>query len=141
MAQALARDTWEKGSGEQPGAWSIESAGLAPGLGEGASPKARLVLEEEGIRLGRHRARPLTREMVREEGLVLTMTMAHKTNILALVPEAEKKVFTLKEFLGKPGEGGSLDIPDPFGSPEEVYREVLQELKVLIPLLFKKIKQ
>ena len=52
------------------------------------------------------------------------MTNSHKQHILQLAPEAEGKVFLLKEY----SSGENLDIMDPFGGSIEIYRACFQEL-------------
>jgi len=122
MAEALFRRA-AAGFGE--GFPEARSAGTAAREGDEASPRAREVMAEREIDLSGHRARLLTREMVEEADLVLTMTRQHKRALLELVPEAEGKVYTLKEFLARE----DPDIPDPFGGSVEEYRRVAHELE------------
>ncbi|RQD76744.1 MAG: low molecular weight protein arginine phosphatase [Candidatus Syntrophonatronum acetioxidans] len=141
MAQALAQKDLEDFEEETGKDLEFYSAGLAALPGEGASPPARQVLEEEGIKVDHHQARLLTPSLVEEAFLVLTMTLRHKETILALMPQAEHKVFTLKEFLLKEGERGPLNVDDPFGQSVESYREIQEEFKKILPRLIDKIKR
>lgn len=86
----------------------VESAGLAAWPGAPASDYAIQALAEAGIDLRGHRARQLTREMVERAHLVLTMTWDQKEAVLKLVPQAEGKVFTLKEMEPGPDLRGAL---------------------------------
>lgn len=45
-----------------------------------------------------HRARPLEPSMVHEADLVLALTRDHRHEILALVPAATRRTFTIREF-------------------------------------------
>lgn len=77
----------------------VMSAGTAV-FGEGkASGHAIKVMADRGIDLSAHRAKGLTREMIEEADLILTMTRDHKRAVLSIAPEAEGKVFTLKEYV------------------------------------------
>lgn len=128
MAEGLLRKiAEERGLGGEDGIM-VMSAGLAAWEGDPASEHARTVAAEEGFDLGAHRARRLVPEMVREADLVLAMTERHKAAIVALVPEARDKVFTLKEFAQQGAEGG-LDVGDPYGGSVEVYRRTMAEIK------------
>lgn len=118
----------------------IHSAGLAAFPGDGASEHARQALREEGVKVDDHRARMLSPEMVEEADLVLTMTRRHKETILALMPQAEGRVFVLKEYCFSAGETPCLDVGDPYGLSPQAYRRVIQEFKEILPRLWEKIK-
>jgi protein-tyrosine-phosphatase len=105
----------------------FESAGVAAIEGEPASREAIAAMAELGIDLERHRAVLLTPEAVRQAGLVLTMTAAHRQYIHKLVPSQADKVFTLAEYARSDG-----DVPDPFGQPLEAYRDCARKLVDLI---------
>ena len=103
----------------------VVSAGLFALDGDTASPQAITAMGEKGIDISKHRARQVTKDLVEESDLILTMTSEHKKRLLTIIPEAKKKVFTLKEF----GQGEILDIKDPFGQPVEVYKESAKEIE------------
>ncbi|PKM80034.1 MAG: low molecular weight protein arginine phosphatase [Firmicutes bacterium HGW-Firmicutes-13] len=138
MAEALAKKILS-GYGRKAKNLEIISAGLAAFPGEGASRQARAVLEKEGINVDGHTARLLNPDMVNDAHLILTMTQSHKRAILDIVPEAEPKVFSLKEFLGEGKSEGSPDVDDPFGLSEEAYKKILDKFKEMFPPLLGKI--
>lgn len=140
MAEALATHILKGPASREGRDLEFISAGLAALPGEGASPSARQVLEEEGLRVDHHQARLLTPSLVEEAYLVLTMSIRHKDTILALLPQAEHKVFTLKEFLGEEGDKAPLEVADPFGRSVESYREIREDFKQILPRILKKIK-
>lgn len=124
MAEALARHLlreWDERDVE------VSSAGVFALPNAPATEEAVQALAEEGIDLGGHRARLLTREMVVQADLVLTMTGGHKRYVLELAPEAKDKVFTLAEYAGV-----GADLPDPLGRPLAVYRRYAGELRWLL---------
>lgn len=141
MAQALAEKIQKKDPSREEERLEFISAGLAALPGEGASPPARQVLEEEGVNVDHHQARLLTPSLIEEAFLILTMTLRHKETILALMPQAEDKVFTLKEFILEEGERGPLNVEDPFGRSLESYREIREELNGILLRVLEKIKK
>ena len=117
----------------------LVSAGTGSLANEPASVQARAVMGEMGFDPMDHRAKNLTAEMVREAQLVLTMTASQKRQVLALVPEADDKVFLLKEYSEEhkrlqemEKELNNLDVIDPFGLPLEYYRTCALELQNLV---------
>lgn len=102
MAQALLRKMLLDVLGEKGKEIQIISAGTGAVEGEGASRNAIAVMNAEGIDLSTHRARRLKREEIIKADLVLTMTINQKEEVIKMVPEARKKVYTLREFAEKP---------------------------------------
>ena len=104
----------------------ITSAGLGAVDGAPASAEAVEVMRRAGVDLSGHRSRRLTREMVLTADLVLTMTRRQKEAILALIPEAGEKVFTLQELAGRfAGDTGT----DAAGAGENGGRQGAEETK------------
>lgn len=108
----------------------VRSAGIGPYARDGMIPSldARIVLREDGIRLGEFdmastalRHHP---DLLGEADLVLTMTVDQKVK-LDDYTEAEGRLrFTLREFAGDAG-----DIADPVGQGEETYRSCRDEIR------------
>lgn len=116
--------------------FTATSAGLAAFDGEPASSHSIDVLRNEwGIDISSHRAANITAQDIKDAHLVLTMTRGHKEAILSKFPEADGKVFTLKEYVSSPGAGSGtglsreFDITDPYGSPYSVYKLCAAEIK------------
>lgn len=114
----------------------FSSAGLFAFAGSYASSNAARVMDEMGIDISCHITRPLTQELVDASDLILTMTGSQKASIVSHFKNAEKKVYTLLEYVG---EGG--DIEDPIGGDIDVYRNCAVQLKKSILELLKKIKE
>lgn len=112
------------------------SAGTAALPGDPAAAQATAIMDERGIDLKDHRARPLTSAAVNEADLILTMTAAHKDAVLKLAPGAGNagKVHTLGEYVG----GG--DVPDPFGGSPERYRETATQLERMLEALLDRLQ-
>ncbi len=134
--------------GKDPGRFQVVSAGINALDNMPASAEAVEVMRRAGIDLSGHRAQRLTKELVTAADLVVTMTRRHKEAVLAMAPEAGKKVFTLRELAWKSpaarqgingdAPGGEAagenqreqgDIADPFGGDIETYETCAREIK------------
>lgn len=137
MAEAIAKALWTR-LGDKRLPLEFSSAGVAAFPGMNASDHAIAVLREVGIDLTSHRSRPLNSELVEKVDLILAMTRRHRDYILSLVPEAASKVHLLAEYAFP--ESVSSDIPDPFGGPVEVYRQVASDLETAIIRVLERIQ-
>lgn len=107
---------------------TVESAGTGAWDGAPASEGAYLVALERGLDLSGHRARLLTREIVEEAAMILTMARHHRARVHEL--GGEGRVHVLGEYVGKTGD--EAEVGDPFGGDLEVYRDTCAELEALI---------
>src|SRR5205809_6330051 len=107
---------------------NVTSAGTGAWDGAPASEGAYLVGRERGLDPSGHRARLLTREIVEQAGLILTMARHHRARVDEL--GGEGRVFVLGEYAGREGE--DAEVSDPFGGDLEVYRDTVAELEALI---------
>lgn len=106
----------------------ISSAGTSAWDGAPASDAALLVAMEHDLALDLHRARPLSRELVAEADLILTMGPHHAERCIAL--GGAGKTFLLSQFASR-GED-SKPIADPFGGDLDAYRVTFGELEEAI---------
>jgi protein-tyrosine-phosphatase len=106
----------------------VASAGTGAWDGAPVSEGAYLIGLERGLDLSAHRARLLTRELVDEADLILTMARHHRARVHELGGEGH--VFVLGEYAGR--EGDEAEVSDPFGGDLEVYRDTCTELEALI---------
>lgn len=127
MAEGLLRHALGAGTD-----FMVRSAGVAAGSGAPPSPETVAILKESGISLDGHRSRPITRDMVRDAMLVLTMTAVHREIVLELFPEASERVFLLGEFSNDPS---IMEIPDPIGCGKAAYVETRDAIVSTIPSL------
>ncbi len=97
MARAIAKGIIkEKGADKKV---RVVSAGTSVIPDSKAADCAVHVMEERGLDLKKHTAKQLTPELIEDADLVLTMTRNHKQHVLTMVPDAQEKVFTLKEYV------------------------------------------
>ncbi|WP_134702495.1 low molecular weight protein arginine phosphatase [Ammoniphilus sp. YIM 78166] len=115
----------------------VRSAGVAAVEGAPASVHTTTILQERGMDL-QHTSQQVSPELIKWADVILTMTGSHKQVVCRQFPEAQYKVFTLKEYIG---ETGYLDVMDPYGGSLEVYRETERDLDKALERLKDKIKQ
>ncbi len=106
----------------------VLSAGTGAWEGALASEGAYLVGLEHGLDISGHRARLLTREVVHDADLVLTMARHHRVRAQEL--GGDDRTFVLGEYVGLTGP--EAEVRDPFGSELEVYRSTYEQLDELI---------
>ena len=109
----------------------VLSAGTDADEGMPASYGACAVIAERGGDLFNHSARQLTRAMIEDADLVLTMGRSHKARVLALCPEAEEKTHPLLGYAA----GRDQDIEDPFGGDADVYLKTLDQIELALVVL------
>jgi protein-tyrosine-phosphatase len=107
----------------------VSSAGIGAWEGAAASEGAYLVLLEQGLDLSNHRARLLTKELVDESDVILTMARSHLGRVREMGGGA--RAHLLGEFAGRVGE--ATEIRDPYGAELDQYRDTQRELAELIP--------
>ena len=136
MAEALLRKLLsEEGRNEI----NITSAGTLDIAGMEALGEVVAVMKEEGVDVSHHRSAPLTEELISEADLILIMERHHRKSILNISPQADEKIFLLKEFSPSQKKGFSSEIYDPIGKPLSAYYETLAEIKESIIGFLKKI--
>ncbi len=119
MAETLLREQLRRKMGSED-AVRVLSAGVAAGVGSGASPQAIEVMGGKGLDLTGHSSRPLDDAVMNVADLVLTMTRGHRAAILAAWPDMHDRVHTLRR------DGG--DISDPIGMPIETYQSCADQI-------------
>jgi len=114
MAEALlARRLRERGIEA-----ALQSAGLAALVGSPADPLAKELMMARGLDMGAHRARQLTRELIRASDLVLTMEARQQREVEELDPSARGRVHRL-------GRIGRFDVPDPYRQGKADFEQAL----------------
>lgn len=122
---------------------NVSSAGISTFEGDSANEKAIYTLRNKGIDIKSHKSRQITKEIIENSDLILTMTKSHKRMILNALPEYLNKVFTIKEYVyinnNEELTGKNLDIADPYGLDYNIYEkcaaEIEENLKKIIEIL------
>lgn len=133
MAEAILRDTLKREGLE---GIEVSSAGIHALVGEEAPQAARGLLAERGIDLSRHRGRQLDRALIDESDLILVMDRYQLAMIESLLPQAQGKVFLLRQF----SPTGDQEIRDPFGDNAEAYLRCLSQIEETMPGLLERIR-
>jgi len=107
--------------------WLVGSAGTTAKEGQGAASHSITILAERGIDLINHRSRAFRLDIVMPSALVLCMEQSHIEWIQRNYPQQLDKVYLLSEMNQKP-----YGVTDPFGSSLMAYRQMVDEVTLLI---------
>jgi protein-tyrosine-phosphatase len=108
----------------------VISAGTGVFLQTTASSETVSILKEEGIDASRHLSRAIHSILLKKSDLIVVMTRGHRQQVLERVPEVEKRIYLLREFIDTPsGYQIELDVPDPIGQPHHAYKECFAVVK------------
>ena len=99
----------------------VASAGLAAWGGGPASEHAVEAAADLGGDLSAHESQPVTESLVRQADVILTMTAAHRTALVAQFPEAGGRVAMLAP--------DNRDVIDPIGGTLETYRKCARQIE------------
>ncbi|WP_243141115.1 low molecular weight protein arginine phosphatase [Alkaliphilus pronyensis] len=133
MAEALFKEILKK---ENRTDIEVMSAGTGAIDGDKASFQARETMKELGINIEDHKSKYLSKKMIDEADLVLTMTSNHKAKVLSISPKAEGKVFTLKEYAYT---GESIEAL--LDEMDEIYKSINEKKKIFINDNIKKLNE
>jgi protein-tyrosine phosphatase len=97
LAERLGRAVLDVALGDDADAVRLVSAGTRAVVGSTMHPDSLLVLQGLGAEAGNFRARQLVERMAAGADLTLTMTRAHRSEVLAAAPRALARTFTLRE--------------------------------------------
>ncbi len=125
----LAQAALAQALGPEASRVSVASAGTNAREGDPASDESIAVAARDGLDLGAHRSRRVTREMLEEADLVLVMERTHAAAVERLGGDP-RRVFVLSEWPA-PGEPG-LGVSDPFGASVEAYEECWRRIRLHI---------
>ena len=119
-------------------AWNVLSAGTSGVLGWPASEEAVIALKEKNIDASAHKSRPISRKILQDSDLIVTMTARHREDIVQFEPSVASRVHLLTSF----GAGGQTrDIPDPIGMSLDVYRRTRDVIDSAVADLILNIKE
>lgn len=107
---------------------TVSSAGTGAWDGAPVSEGSYLVGLEQGLDLSQHRARLLTRDMVKEADLILVMSGHHLARVTEL--GGEEKAHLLGTYAGR--DETQAEVSDPYGADLSTYRTTFSELHDLI---------
>jgi protein arginine phosphatase len=98
------------------------------------------VCMKRNVYIGSHKAKQLTKTMLKDTDIVLCMELIHKQRILSAFPKFSKYVFLLKEYLQK-DPLSDVEIKDPSGKSKKYYekcfKEIEKEARRILPAILK----
>lgn len=100
----------------------IMSAGSAAVDGLPASSLAIEVAADHSIELSNHRAKLLSRTLVKEADLIVTMSPTHKDTVGVIEPTALEYTYVLPDFC----DDDVAEIPDPIGLDRDAYEKTFE---------------
>lgn len=110
------------------------SRGLVVLFEEPINPKCNVLLTQSGFHISGHgQARQLVSEDLKEDSLVLTMTLSEKVKLIEEFGY-EDNVYTIGEFVGR-----DKDISGPV--EDDAYKECFDELVIRVNLAIQKIEE
>jgi len=122
MAEALFKKIW---SSKNRGKVRVSSAGTYAISSSPPSRYTQVVMKKRGINVNSYRSTYAGSNLINQSDLILVMEKKHLQHLTKLCPEAEVKIWMLKEFASKKEE----EILDPMGGSEKSYEETLQEIE------------
>ncbi len=113
----------------------VQSAGTAAAPGQPPSRQAVDVLAETGIDISRQRSQLLNERVVREADYIFCMTESHRETLLLFYPEAEGRVFLVRDAFSDKSPGAEREVPDPIGMDTQTYRRCRDSIREALPAL------
>ena len=125
MAMGLLRQRLaQRGAGDP---WRVESAGTWAPEGSPASEHGVTVMAQRGIDISQHRARRVSRELLAQFDLILTMERGQAEALVVEFPEFAERIYMLSEMVGE-----DWDLFDPIGEPVEAYLAAADALEEVL---------
>ena len=114
------------------GGLKATSAGLFATDGLPMSENSKVALRALGVRVPKHKARKLTREIYNKADLVICVTDDHRRTLLETFPN-DRKIQSIKSFVGLD------DLDDPYGKNESHYYAMARKAEVAVVKIIEKL--
>ena len=140
MAETMLRDMLQK---EGIVDVTVDSSGVLGSSSLRVPPVVVKLMGEKGIDVSQHLSTPLSEESVREADVILVMEKMHRERVIELFPFAKDKTSLLKEYAleREHAEDDSMEIPDPIGQSDDVYRQCAREIEGYLEKIITKLKR
>jgi protein-tyrosine-phosphatase len=115
----------------------ITSAGSSAIEGVPASDLAVRVASEHGIDISQHKTRLLSRSLVKQADLIVTMSSKHRQTVGILEPSALEHTYLLTDFC----DDAAGDVPDPINGDIHVYRRTFQIIEKCLDSVKHRLKE
>ena len=107
--------------------WRIESAGTWAPSNQPPLPSAQMAMSRRNLDISQHRSRMVSRELLSEFRLILTMEAGHKEALQVEFPEIAQRVFMLSEMTGV-----KKNIADPIGGQPDLYEKTAAVIETIL---------
>lgn len=114
----------------------VNSRGLFAKGGSPAADNAIASMRDIGIDISEHVSKGVSKEIIEDSDLILTMTSAHKDELIRAYPEKKYKIFLLNEYAF----GTEVDINDPYGMDVGAYYMARDEIMYALKKIYKHIE-
>ena len=108
-----------------------------------AQPETIEYLKLKGVEMNDFRPKPITRELIEKQDLIIGMERYQLTKIRNkfkdMKDQLKGKLYTLKEFNGAGRK--DLNIPDPYKTGKNRYFEILEIVEKNVEILVQKLKK
>ena len=131
MAEGFFKKYWSKKQNKV----EIKSAGTSVRFPSSSSSYTVQVMKERGIDVSSYQSKRVNQNLIDDSDIILVMEEVHLYYLKRTFPEAENKIWMLKEFTSNRKEG----IPDPIGTSKAYYEKVADEIEGEIKKLIGKL--
>lgn len=118
----------------------VYSCGIYAEDGDYATYNAIEAAKYYDVDISKHRATNIKNSQIEEMDVILCATISHKNMVIAMYPDLNNKVYTMKEYAQVDSNGQDMDIKDPWGYDMNVYMNCIQEIKYCLEKIVEKIK-
>jgi len=132
LAEAIAKEVLR---GRVDFELAIASAGTSAQEGSPASRNSIEIAERHGLDLSGHRSRLLSREILHDADLIVTMGVRHREAVEEIDPESVESTFLLTNF----SDAHDGDVPDPIGSDLAIYERTYLVMRECIESMAQKL--
>jgi protein-tyrosine-phosphatase len=132
LAEAIARQVLP---GRVSFELSIASAGTSAQEGNPASRNSVEIAERHGLDLSKHQSRMLSRELLHDADLIVTMGVRHREAVEEIDPDSAESTFLLTNFSAV----YNGDVPDPIGSDLAIYERTYLVIRECIEAMAQKL--
>ena len=114
--------------------WRIESAGTWAEAGQPVAENSWRVIAMRGIDISSHRSRMVSKELLQEFDLILTMEVGQKEGLQIEFPQTASRTFMLSEM-----QGSSFSVSDPYGQGLAAYQATERVIENMLAAGFDRI--
>lgn len=107
--------------------WHVDSAGVWALYGSYPAPLSQFVMQSMGIDISDHQSKPVSRKLLQNFDLILTMEKEQKDILKVEFAEFANRIYMLSEL-----EGVKEDISDPMGGELVDYQATALELRRIL---------